>query len=227
MSVAALDDIRAGVDVIWEPGAVYELRIPIRVNRVVSGYYDDPERFVVDAARWSGKAPGVYQTLNSVNPSLIARSANHLTDYATATTKDGDILRRRWLPLDFDPVRPAGISSSNEEHDAAIERAQAAARWLVDIGIPKDAIVSADSGNGAHLLVRIDMENTDEARDLIQQCTAAVALHFEDERVHVDMTTYNASRIWKVYGTIAGKGESIPARPHRHAHFRRVGSFQR
>ena len=38
-------------------------------------------------------------------------------------TADKDILRRRKLLVDLDPVRPAGVSSSDEEHAAAIQRA--------------------------------------------------------------------------------------------------------
>jgi hypothetical protein len=33
--------------------------------------------------------------------------------------------------------------------------------------------------------------------------------------VKVDVTCANAARIWKAYGTVARKGDSIPGRPHR------------
>ena len=31
----------------------------------------------------------------------------------------------------------------------------------------------------------------------------------------VDQSTFNAARIWKLYGTVARKGDDMPDRPHR------------
>ena len=43
-----------------------------------------------------------------------------------------------------------------------------------------------------------------------------------DDRVKVDRTTYNAARIWKLYGTLVCKGDSTPDRPHRLARWLEV-----
>jgi hypothetical protein len=43
----------------------------------------------------------------------------------------------------------------------------------------------------------------------------AVALYHSDDVVRVDVTTFNAARIWKVYGTLACKGDNLPERPYR------------
>jgi hypothetical protein len=40
-----------------------------------------------------------------------------------------------------------------------------------------------------------------------------------DDQVSVDTGVYNAARIWKLYGTIACKGDNTPERPHRPARF--------
>ena len=120
----------------------------------ISGYFDADHRDeMADALRnISGHADGVYVTLNPVNPELLARAANRCRNWAKHTTSDSDILRRYWVSVDFDPNRPAGISSTDAEHKAAIqagERVQKVAfglenshrcRWCSD-----------DSGNGAHL----------------------------------------------------------------------------
>jgi hypothetical protein len=63
-----------------------------------------------------GHVPGIYITLNPTNPALLARSANRLQNRVQVTTSDSDIFARRWLLLDFDPVRPSGISSMDKEH---------------------------------------------------------------------------------------------------------------
>ena len=35
------------------------------------------------------------------------------------------------------------------------------------------------------------------------------------DKVHLDSSVFNPARIWKFYGTLAAKGDSIPSRPHR------------
>ena len=49
----------------------------------------------------------------------------------------------------------------------------------------------------------------------MKRCLEAVAIQFSDESVKVDLTTFNAARIWKLYGTLAAKGDDIASRPHR------------
>lgn len=212
-----LAHIREAVGRLCEPGSVYELRIPKTRRGTVSGYYNNLDRLAEDAARWSGQAAGVYLTLNPVSPALLARSSHRLTEYATHTTSDADVTKRLWLPIDLDAVRPAGISSTDEEHDAALKRAQLIAAWLTERGWPTPIV--GDSGNGAHLLYRVDLPNDNAARALIEGCLKALALWFDDEHVKVDCTTFNAARIWKVYGTFAAKGDNLPERPHRLARF--------
>jgi hypothetical protein len=136
-----------------------------------------------------------------------------LEPWAKHTTGDTDIRARRWLPLDFDPKRASGISSTDEEHEAAIERARQCRDFLVLNDWPEPIV--ADSGNGAHLLFRIDLPNDDNARTLLQRLLESLAVQFSDDVVAVDRTTFNAARIWKLYGTPARKGEATADRPHR------------
>jgi D5 N terminal like len=179
----------------------------------VSGYFDSAAPFVQAAAYWSGKAPAVYATLNPCNPALLYRAVNRLKDRAKTTTSDSDIVQRRWFPLDFDPVRPADISSTDAAHTAALDRAEACTAWLSARGWP--APVAADSGNGAHRLYRIDLPNDDASRTLLERGFKALALYFSDDGVKLDVGVANAARIWKVYGTMACKGDHVPERPHR------------
>ncbi len=51
----------------------------------------------------------------------------------------------------------------------------------------------------------------------MQHCLQALGFRFTDNQVIVDLSTYNAGRIWKVYGTLAAKGDDAVDRPHRHA----------
>jgi hypothetical protein len=129
------------------------------------------------------------------------------------TTSDTDIVGRRWLLVDFDPVRPAGISSTKREHGRAVAAACGARDDLRSAGWP-DPVV-ANSGNGAHLLYRVDLPNDGGSTELVKRVLAGVAVRCATDDVSVDQTVFNAGRITKVYGTMACKGDSLPERPHR------------
>ena len=137
-------EIQRALDLLLEPGQVVEIRIPNTNHATVSGYFTDFGKLAQAAAANSGKAPGVYVTLNPVNPDLLARANNRVEKYVNETTADVDILKRRWFPIDFDVVRPAGISSTDAEHEAALARARECRTWLQSQDWP--APILADSG---------------------------------------------------------------------------------
>lgn len=203
---------------ILVPSGIFEIRAPqARLNGhrpgTAAGYFDDPSAAAQAAARLSGTAPGVYLTLNPVDPALLARARNRLDPRAKHTTRDAEIMARRWLLLDFDPARPAGISSSHAEHEAALERAQQCRDWLALRRWPDP--IYADSGNGAHLLYRIDLPNDADSKGLIEAILKTLARQFGDDVVALDTGVFNAARIGKLYGTAACKGDPVPDRPHR------------
>lgn len=214
-TLPVLARIRQSLDVILEPGTVAELRILETQSATGSGYFSDLDLLAKAAVKLDGRAPAIYVTANPVKRDLLARAVNRLKFYAKHTTADVDILHRRWLLVDCDPKRAPGISSTDAEHDAALRRARAIRDTLTTAGWRSP--VFADSGNGAHLAWRVDLPNDDASRDLLKRCLEALAFQFDDEAVNVDVTTYNAARIWKLYGTLACKGDSTPDRPHRRA----------
>src|SRR5690606_6172912 len=81
---ADIEEIERAIRLFHEPGGVVELRA-LGVGgrkRTDSGYFDDPAKLAQAAAHLSGRADGVYFTLNEINPALLARSANKLTEWA-------------------------------------------------------------------------------------------------------------------------------------------------
>lgn len=198
-----------------EHKGIAELRMLGSGRGVISGYFDRNHQadFLSSISDMSGKAEGIFVTLNPVNPDLLARASNRMREYAKVTTGDADILERRWLLIDLDPKRPSGVSSTEAEHQAALAKAGEISAWLGSAGWPIP--ITADSGNGAHLLYRIELPNDESARRLLERALQALDLFFSDEAVQVDRTTFNAARISKVYGTRVRKGDSTPERPHR------------
>jgi hypothetical protein len=197
---------------LFPNGVVVELRIPKTRQGTVSGYFDNLEALARCAASRNGDV-GVYVTLNPCNPALLARRVNRIEGKVQTTTADKDIVWRIWLLVDFDPVRPSEISSSDAEHTAALERARTARFELSEKGWPQP--VFGDSGNGAHLLYRIDLDNDDESAALLERVLKALAARFDDDLVKIDTVVFNAARIAKLYGTVASKGDSTADRPHR------------
>ena len=206
-----LEEIHRSISLLLQQGQTYELRCFGRGT--TSGYFRDFGKLAGAAARLSGSTPGVYITLNPVSRDLFARSADRIKTWVKATTSDPQIVLRRWLPIDLDAKRPADISSTEEEHQAAIVRAIEVRAWLRSQGWPDP--IYADSGNGSHLIYRVDLPNDQAATDLMMRCLRALSFRFDDEAVAVDRGNFNAARIWKIYGTMVGKGDNIPERPHR------------
>lgn len=212
LSRADPDEIRRALAIL--PDNLFEIRIPKAGRyRTIRGYFNDAAAATKAVCAWSGQVPAVYLTLNPVNPALLARANNRLETYAENTTSDTDILSRRWLLIDLDPARPSGISSSSSEHAAALKRSLDVRDWLTERGWPLP--VYADSGNGGHLLYRIALANDPENTATIQRVLQALAGRFDTAAVQVDTGVFNASRISKLYGTWACKGDHTADRPHR------------
>jgi len=209
------EQILSALNTLFSPGQTVELRA--LGDRTHFGYYTDFSKLAEDAEMLDRvqELKGIYITLNEVNPALLARCVNRVKKAGNKEpqTGDSDIIRRRWFPIDIDAKRPAGISSNDEEHKATLRRAEQIAGFLSELGWPKP--VMGDSGNGAHLLYRIDLKSDEESTKLIKTCLAGLDQIFSDTRSDVDTSVYNASRIWKLYGTTARKGDNTKERPYR------------
>ncbi len=227
-----MTSIHDSLTALFQPGQIIEVRA-ISDDGMASGYFDSFESLVqkVTILGDEGRYQGIYVTLNEVNPALLARRANRIKTRLSkkdSTTSDADILRRRWLPIDIDPVRPSGVSSSEDEHDSALWLADLVKGFLSELGWPEPLI--GDSGNGAHLLYRIDLPNDTESRELVKGCLETLSFLFSNRTEGsrcpclVDTANFNAGRIWKLYGTLSRKGDSTPERPHRRSAFITPGS---
>lgn len=212
-AVDTLPDLARFAALLWQPGDVREVRIPkYSRQRTAAGYFDDPGALADAAARWDGRGL-VYVTLNPCKPALLARAANRITDDASVTTSDPDILARRWVLVDIDPVRPSGISSSEPEREAALEAARAITTHLGALGWSRP--VASMTGNGYGLLYPVDLPNDAASTALVRGFLDYLAARFDSDAVKVDTTVHNASRITAAIGTLKLKGDSTPERPHR------------
>ena len=113
----------------------------------------------------------------------------------------------------MDPKRKSGISSTDEELKNAEAMASKVAEYLENMGFSTP--IRAKSGNGCHLLYKIDLPKTDENEMLVKKCLQSLDYLFTDDTCEIDKSVFNPSRVSKLYGTMARKGADTENRPHR------------
>src|ERR1039458_3760514 len=86
--------IRRALSVIIENGATAELRVLGLDDGPQSGLFSDLDQMAKAAADMSGKAPGVFVTMNPVKRTLANRVKNRLAR-ASSAVRDEDNERRR------------------------------------------------------------------------------------------------------------------------------------
>lgn len=205
-------NILENLKVFIRPGQVTELRA-FASGQILSGWYDygNLELLARHAGDLENSCHGVYFLPNPVNPEACGR--RNAIGIAGRTTHDIDILRRSWLLIDVDPVRGAGLSASLAERTAAWAVLELVQGLLELSGGFAGAVVGC-SGNGYHLCYPIDLANDDLSRAKVKTILMGLDKRCSSAGAKVDLKTFNASRIWKLYGTVARKGDATADRPH-------------
>lgn len=156
----------------------------------------------------------IYFVMNKIDDACYGRAqCERMVKSPKVTTSDGNIVRRNFVLIDFDPRRPAGTNASDAEFELAHRKAQDVFRFLRDNGFNDPVICK--SGNGWHIILRCDMENTEETRTLVSRFLQSIGMMFTDNDVDIDEAVFNAARICKLYGTMAKKGANLAERPWR------------
>jgi P4 family phage/plasmid primase-like protien len=225
-----LKEIRKAINVLFSDvkfgdGECIEVRIFDKKKKlVVSGWFDDLDllaRRVALAARDGVGSPGsyrfiqdnVYWTVNPVDDVLLSRQPKNTLDFVSENSKDSNITRRCWFPIDVDPLRPSGVSATKEERKLAVDVINAMAGKLEELGFTDSMYVGGSSGNGFHCLIRVDLPNDDDSRDLLRDCLKSLNMFVGTAKVEIDPKVFNAGRIIKAYGTMARKGVNDEKRP--------------
>jgi hypothetical protein len=140
---------------------------------------------------------------------------------------DKDIGTRRALFIDVDPIRPKGISSTDDQLNAACEVTHSMRDWLGTI-VDRDAIGLGCSGNGFYLLVALAPEPDPNASTLgVARLLKAIGSKFGTESVKIDGAVSNPARLMSAPGTWKRKGIDAPERPHRLTTFSCCGTISR
>ncbi len=193
-----------------------EVRI-IGNNITASGYFKDVDTLLKNLKQYENRQGlNFYFVMNSVNEGCYSRQQRDCfieisRSNKTPTTSDKDIVKRNWLLIDIDCERPSGVSSTDTELQKAKDKANKVYRYLKNEGFERPIV--AYSGSGTHLLYRISLDPSET--QLVKDSLLALDMMFSDEEVKIDTSVFNASRITKLYGTMAVKGRNTKERPHR------------
>lgn len=191
-----------------QPGQITELRAFGSETYSGTFSYDSLETMAVCAMELERKCSGVYFV-----PNPISIAATNEIKVGGNCASDSDVIERRWCLIDVDPVRPDGLSATDEERQAAWKVLCHVQTSMEASGF-SDPIIAC-SGNGWHISFPISLPNDEETRLKMKALLQGLHKRCSTPSAKVDVKTYNASRIWKLYGTKAKKGVATEQRPHR------------
>ncbi len=187
-------EVGRALKILWGPDEWHELRaLPSGRGQVVKA----------DEALPIVREFSDEQVYYSVNP----------VETGSERAKKTTVSFRRWFPVDVDTVKPKDAGSTEEEKIKAASVAGAILDHLLSIGWPAPLLI--DSGNGWHLLYRIDLPADPFNKEVIKRCVYALGEKFSTAEVVIDRVTHDAARVFKLPGTMARKGPDTPERPHR------------
>lgn len=172
-------------------------------------WFTDPRRLLARAQEWS-RAGNLFTTLHRIDPDALAA---HRQADPRKRTPDGAVARYCRVFFDFDPVRPRGTSSTDDELQEAEIRAKGLRDRMLAIGWPLPQV--AMSGNGWHLQYRTALPNNDVTREELSAVYRGLATEFGDSVVSFDCTVRNPARLCALYGSLKRKGPHAAKRPHR------------
>jgi hypothetical protein len=222
---AQIAEIERVMAMLLSPGAWYELfTLPWKngngkAHVKADGYFrDNVKLMVAEAMRLSQRGNNVYFHINPVIDELSSRAINRVVDYADTRANKEQIARRSLLFVEADPVRASNIAATDEQHSAALKRAQEAREWLmVDNCWPAPIVMS--SGNGAYQFFRVDLANDAASEALIERALKSLSQRFSDNAVKIDAGVFIANQMARFPGSINRKGDETQERPHRVARF--------
>jgi hypothetical protein len=213
-------EIFRAFNLLWPERDRVELRIihnkPNAMGKkpIDSGLFDREHiPALIDTALKSNSLGAVYVNINPIKKSYVPPSLNELKRGAVGLVGNSDIECRKYLPIDLDPIRPTNTSATSAQLENAKETAIQIQQYLNSKGWPEPVV--CESGNGIHLLYRIDLPNDQGSEILIEGFLGGLGSKFNNQFIKIDKVMKNAGRIIKLYGTVSNKGDNTVETPHR------------
>lgn len=214
--------IRQWYDVFKGNKDLTEIRIlDNNSKRTYSGYFTDIENLLTAIKPYDNC--NIYFTLNKIDDACYSREQHdRIVIKPKSTTSDKEIIARDWILIDIDCEKPSDTNSTDEEKAAARLIGNQVYKFLSNEGFNEG--VACDSANGFHLLYRCAMLNNEKNTETVKNFLQMLDVLFSTDKVKIDTTTFNASRICKLYGCISRKGSNTKSRPQRESKIIKVPS---
>ena len=188
-------------------------------KRSYSGYFTDIETILREIKRY--EKCNLYFTLNVIDPACYSREQHdRISTRPKSTTSDAEILGRKWCLIDIDCEKPSDTNSTDAEKELAKGVVNEVYKFLRDEGFEKPII--CDSANGYHLLYKQAMISNPQNTETMKNFLKVLDMYFSTDKVKIDCTTFNPSRICKLYGVFSRKGSDTKERPQRESKILRV-----
>ncbi len=168
--------------------------------------------FEIEALALNDRGFNIYYVFNPIKSSAVIGKA----------CKAGDIQNRDLLLIDID--------RRDKTHPITGEVCPASHQELIELENVCDAIADnfknelnelpiakVMSGNGYHLYFELGLPNDNEATLVVKQLLQKLENQFGTDTCEIDTSVYDPSRITKVLGCIARKGNESTDRPYRMA----------
>ncbi len=182
-------------------------------NKIWAGLdYQNPETLMTaietESLRLNDEGYNCYAVMNKIDPEFLNSDAKAVSDK--------HIVERNLILVDIDRKEDTKRPASNKELSESKSIASSIITQLLRAEFPDPYLVM--SGNGHHIYISLDhWPNNDESKNLIKTFLKHLGEVFDTASHKIDTTVHNASRITKMIGTIARKGEKSHDRPYRRA----------
>ena len=216
-----------------DPDDVLEIRIPDAggvIGKIIAGYLPSSRilHHAGEIAIHAVGSVGSYFTLQRLDPACLSRSPCRFSEVSKykgelrpKLTADADVTARVFLIIDIDAVRAAGHekdSATDAEKAAAFEVANSVKSFMWQYHWPEP--LEVDSGNGCHLYYRLPTpvtraDSPDLDTPAVSRLLKVMNHALGTPGASIDPSVCNPSRVMKIPGTMARKGEDTADRPHR------------
>jgi hypothetical protein len=188
-------------------------------------YADNQDDTVRLCRQMDGRTTGLYIGVQPRPAHLFDHASNRWVPARGGPdgncARDGDVEYITALFFDIDVVSPERVQGHPASPEELAQSRRAATILSRQDGLALSSVICC-SGNGHYVLAPIAPISVDSDevagnfRWFCQQLAARVAGHIAGVRID---PVYNLGRVMRVLGSVNGKGQPAPGRPHRRAHF--------
>lgn len=154
---------------------------------------------------------------NNLSNQTVNCTFNVIQEEALQTNSavgDNDISYYRFIFIDIDSIKAIEKASASEKEKAATQKlAEEVVTHLKAEDFTDPIII--DSGNGTHVLIPFEQNKLLKSKNSFKKFLKILSNKFSNEYAQIDTCVFNPSRLGKLVGTPATKGESTEERPHR------------